>query len=88
MVAAFATRHIAKISRRGRAGCVRDSSFIRVRSRAEAAALGIRQFEMTSGLNDSPTFIAALADLVAGAIGVNLFSIGSDRDAGCTAAAD
>jgi ferrochelatase len=57
-------------------------------ARAEAAALGIRQFEMTSGLNDSPTFIAALADLVAGAIGVNLFSIGSDRDAGCTAAAD
>ncbi len=35
-------------------------------ARAEAAALGIRQFEMTSGLNDSPTFIAALAELVGG----------------------
>ena len=33
-------------------------------AREEAAALGIQQFEMTSGLNDSPTFIAALADLV------------------------
>jgi ferrochelatase len=37
-------------------------------AREEAAALGIQQFEMTSGLNDSPTFIAALADLVANAI--------------------
>ena len=33
-------------------------------AREEAAALGIKQFEMTAGLNDSPTFIAALADLV------------------------
>ncbi len=41
-------------------------------AREEAAALGIRQFEMTSGLNDSPTFIAALADLVETAIGMNL----------------
>jgi ferrochelatase len=37
-------------------------------AREEAAALGIQQFEMTSGLNDSPTFIAALADLVLNAI--------------------
>jgi protoporphyrin/coproporphyrin ferrochelatase len=43
-------------------------------AREEAAALGIKQFEMTSGLNDSPTFIAALADLVETAVGV-----GSDR---------
>jgi ferrochelatase len=41
-------------------------------ARAEAAKLGIKRFEMTSGLNDSPTFIAALADLVATAIGVDL----------------
>src|SRR5438552_10588821 len=41
-------------------------------SRAEAAALGIEQFEMTSGLNDSPTFIAALADLVENALGMDL----------------
>ena len=38
-------------------------------ARAEAAKLGIKRFEMTSGLNDSPTFIAALADLVGTAIG-------------------
>ena len=41
-------------------------------ARAEAAALGIEQFEMTSGLNDSPTFIAALADLVENALGMDL----------------
>jgi ferrochelatase len=43
-------------------------------AREEAVALGITQFEMTSGLNDSPTFIAALADLVETALGM-----GSDR---------
>jgi ferrochelatase len=43
-------------------------------ARAEAKMLGIEQFEMTSGLNDSPTFIAALAELVATALGVDLNS--------------
>jgi len=57
-------------------------------ARAEAAALGIRQFEMTSGLNDSPIFIAALADLVAGAIGVDLKSLRSECGVGYAAAAD
>jgi protoporphyrin/coproporphyrin ferrochelatase len=38
-------------------------------AREEAAEFGIQQFEMTSGLNDSPAFIAALADLVSTAIG-------------------
>jgi ferrochelatase len=38
-------------------------------ARHEAAKLGITRFEMTSGLNDSPTFIAALVDLVANAVG-------------------
>jgi ferrochelatase len=33
-------------------------------ARAEAGRLGMRKFEMMSGLNDSPLFIAALADLV------------------------
>lgn len=33
-------------------------------AREEAAGLGISKFEMTSGLNDSPKFIAALVDLV------------------------
>src|SRR5258708_13940111 len=37
-------------------------------AREEAAGLGIEQFEITSGLNDSPTFIAALAGFVANAI--------------------
>jgi ferrochelatase len=41
-------------------------------ARGEAAKLGIKRFEMTSGLNDSPTFIAALADLVGIALGVDL----------------
>jgi len=40
-------------------------------ARAEAAALGIKRFEMTAGLNDSPLFIAALADLVMSAAGMD-----------------
>src|SRR6476661_9766696 len=40
-------------------------------AREEAAEVGIQQFEMTSGLNDSPAFIAALADLVVTAIGAD-----------------
>jgi protoheme ferro-lyase len=51
-------------------------------ARQEAAELGIQQFEMTSGLNDSPRFIAALADLVRTAIGVE------SRDAERLVAAD
>jgi ferrochelatase len=53
-------------------------------ARAEAAKLGIKRFEMTSGLNDSPTFIAALANLVGTAIGVDL---GRERGAESLAAA-
>jgi protoporphyrin/coproporphyrin ferrochelatase len=37
-------------------------------ARAEAAKLGIKRFEMMSGLNDSPSFIVALAQLVRSAI--------------------
>ena len=33
-------------------------------AREEAGRLGIKQFEMTEGLNDSPTFIMALAQIV------------------------
>jgi ferrochelatase len=55
-------------------------------AREEAAKLGIGQFEMTSGLSDSPTFIAALADLVGTAIGIDL---GKEcRAASLAAAAD
>jgi protoporphyrin/coproporphyrin ferrochelatase len=53
-------------------------------ARSEAAQLGIKRFEMTSGLNDSPTFIAALADLVNTAMGVDL---GSERGMASLAAA-
>ena len=53
-------------------------------ARAESAKLGIKRFEMTSGLNDSPTFIAALADLVATAIGADL---ATERRAGSLAVA-
>jgi ferrochelatase len=43
-------------------------------ARAQAEASGIEHFEMTAGLNDSPTFIAALADLVTTALGVEAVS--------------
>ena len=39
-------------------------------AREQAVQLGITQFEMSAGLNDSPTFIAALAELVGLALGV------------------
>ncbi len=39
-------------------------------AREQAAHLGIAQFEMSAGLNDSPTFVAALAELVGSALGV------------------
>jgi ferrochelatase len=48
-------------------------------AREQAAALGIRQFEMTSGLNDSPTFIAALADLVKDALDMELSHAGESH---------
>jgi ferrochelatase len=51
-------------------------------ARKEASELGIERFEMTAGLNDSPAFIAALADLVANAVGVELRTM-----AGCPGAA-
>lgn len=54
-------------------------------AREKAQTLGIEQFEMTSGLNDSPTFIAALAELVITAVGRNLHQ---SRGAGCLMAAD
>ncbi len=39
-------------------------------AREQATRLGITQFEMSAGLNDSPTFIATLAELVGSALGV------------------
>jgi ferrochelatase len=43
-------------------------------AREQAAGLGITQFEMSPGLNDSPTFIRALGQLVMDALGVESFA--------------
>jgi ferrochelatase len=43
-------------------------------ARQEASALGIERFEVTAGLNNSPTFISALADLVTRALDMDLGS--------------
>jgi ferrochelatase len=57
-------------------------------AREEAAGLGLRQFEMTAGLNDSPTFISALAELVGGVVGVQLGKSLIDRGTEYAVAAD
>jgi protoporphyrin/coproporphyrin ferrochelatase len=46
-------------------------------ARELASQLGIRRFEMTAGLNDSPAFIAALAGLVKESLGED--TVGVDR---------
>jgi len=40
-------------------------------AREEAKKIGIERFEMSGGLNDSPTFVSALAELVAETIDVD-----------------
>ena len=45
---------------------------INIEAREQAEALGIQQFETMEGLNDSPRFIAALANLVLGKLGVKV----------------
>jgi ferrochelatase len=55
---AFVTEHIETLHE------------INIEAREEAQHLGIEQFEMVPSLNDSPLFIAALADLVLNACGV------------------
>ena len=45
-------------------------------ARKEAMELGFSGFEMTSGLNNSPPFISALASLVATAVGADLAQYG------------
>jgi ferrochelatase len=46
-------------------------------AREEAHKLGIAQFEMSAGLNDSAKFISALGQLVRSALGENLYSYSS-----------
>jgi ferrochelatase len=45
-------------------------------AREEARRLGITQFEMSAGLNDSPKFISALAQLVTDALGEEVDTCG------------
>ena len=54
-------------------------------AREQARKLGIERFEMSSGLNDAPTFIAALAELVTAALDVSRVR---DPDASYLVAAD
>lgn len=54
-------------------------------ARAQAVQLGITQFEMSAGLNDSPKFIAALAELAAAAMDVPQSSQSNNQ---CLVAAD
>jgi protoporphyrin/coproporphyrin ferrochelatase len=49
-------------------------------AREEATKLGIRQFEMTSGLNDSPKFIDALAHLVMNAARSESFGVANQQN--------
>jgi protoporphyrin/coproporphyrin ferrochelatase len=54
-------------------------------AREQARKLGIERFEMSSGLNDSPTFIAALAELVTAALDMDKVQ---DPDSSYLVAAD
>jgi protoporphyrin/coproporphyrin ferrochelatase len=54
-------------------------------AREQARRLGIERFEMSSGLNDAPTFIAALAELVTAALEMDKVH---EPDAGYLVAAD
>ena len=54
-------------------------------AREQARKLGIERFEMSSGLNDAPTFIAALAELVTAALGLDRVN---DPDSSYLVAAD
>lgn len=57
-------------------------------ARQEARALGIRRFEMTEGLNDSPAFIRALAEAVRSALPVQGWPQGENAGEGTLIAAD
>jgi protoporphyrin/coproporphyrin ferrochelatase len=49
-------------------------------AREQAKRLGFRQFEMSAGLNDSPKFIRALAQIVLDAVGRQIRSFASTRN--------
>jgi ferrochelatase len=55
-------------------------------ARAEAGRLGITQFEMSAGLNDSPKFIQALAQIVQEALDRAVHSLIPIRSSGRTLA--
>jgi ferrochelatase len=55
-------------------------------ARAEAHRLGITQFEMSNGLNDSPKFVEALAQIVHQALSETVHPVGSLHNTGRTLA--
>ncbi|MGH9681902.1 MAG: ferrochelatase, partial [Candidatus Acidiferrales bacterium] len=62
---AFVTEHIETLHE------------INIEGRHQARSLGVEQFEMMPAVGDSPTFIAALADLVMQSLGQGLAKSGS-----------
>ncbi len=56
-------------------------------AREEARRLGLAQFEMSAGLNDSPKFIQGLGQIVQEALGQPVHSLIPIRSAGRTLAA-
>jgi ferrochelatase len=59
---------------------------INIEAREEAEKLGVQEFEMTAGLNDSPQLIKALADLVLKAVGIEQRSDSKSESAGAARA--
>ena len=51
-------------------------------ARGEARRLGITQFEMSAGLNDSPTFIRALGQIVQESLGQAVHNVIPIQNAG------
>jgi ferrochelatase len=78
-LAAQGTRNVLVIPIAFVSDHVETLSEIDVEAREEAQALGIERFEMMPGLNDSPTFIRALAELVVAAV-----DAGTPREIGVT----
>ena len=59
---------------------------INIEAREEAEKLGVKEFVMTDGLNDSPQLIKALADLVLKAVSIERGSDQQSQSAGAARA--
>ena len=86
LVAAVLASHITHLAaERAREVCIVPIAFVSDHvetlgeidheAREEAHRLGIEQFEMSAGLNDSPKFIGALAQIVQEALGQEVSSV-------------